>query len=65
MQTTTRNDRHDIRDWAATLVLGLLMAACIAVVAEPEASWMGFALAALYRAGGARRSCAARVASNR
>ncbi len=59
MQTTTRD--HDLRRFLTTMLLGLVMAAGIAVFAEPEASGLGFVLAAIYRHGGVRRSCAARL----
>ena len=59
MQTTTRSDQF--RRFLATLLLGLVMAAGIWVLAEPEVSWLGFALAAMYGHGGDRRSCAARL----
>ncbi len=60
MQTTTR--RTPIRRFAATMLLGLVMAALIAALAEPELAWLGFALAAVYAEAGGRRSCAARLA---
>jgi hypothetical protein len=59
MQTTTRSDR--VRQVLATLLLGLVMAAGIWVLAAPEASWVGFALAAMYGHDGTRRSCATRL----
>ena len=58
MQTTTRSDQ--VRQVLGTMLLGLAMAAGIWVVAEPEVSWIGFALAAIHHHGRARRSCAAR-----
>ncbi len=52
MQTTTRS----LRPFLATMLLGLLMAAGIALLAAPEMSWLGFALAAMVGPGGPRRS---------
>jgi len=61
MPTTTLS--HRIRFSLATLLLGLVMAAGIYLVAEPEFAWMGFVLAAMYSHGGGRSACAGRVGS--
>ena len=55
---TTSTDR--LRHVLITLLLGLAMAAGIALLAEPELAWLGFALAAAYRHAHGDRSCAAR-----
>jgi len=60
MQTTTRSDRFGA--FLATMLLGLVMAAGISAIADPELAWLGFALAAMYAThGSARRPCAPRV----
>ncbi len=59
MQTTTR--RTPTRQFLSTMLLGLVMAAVLAVLAEPELAWMGFVLAAVFADAAGRRSCAARV----
>ncbi len=47
MSTTARSSR--IQPFLMTMLLGLVMAALIFVVAGPELSWLGFALAGMYR----------------
>ncbi len=56
---TTSSDH--LRHLLITMLLGLAMAAGIAVLAEPALAWLGFALAATYRHVGGGRSCAARL----
>jgi hypothetical protein len=63
MQKTTR--RTPIRQFLATMLLGLVMAVLIAVLAEPELAWLGFALAAIHREAGGRGSCASRLRAAR
>ena len=56
---TTSSDH--LRHLLFTMLLGLAMAAGIALLAEPALAWLGFALAATYRHVGGGRSCAARL----
>ena len=58
MQTTRRTQVQQV---LATMLLGLVMAATIHLLAEPELAWMGFALAGMYGHMSRRRSCAARI----
>ena len=59
MQTMTRSAQ--MRHLLATMLLGLAMAAGIALLAAPEIAWFGFALAAIGSHGGWGRSCGARL----
>jgi hypothetical protein len=59
MPTTTR--RTQVQQFLATMLLGVVMAAVIYLLADPEVAWIGFALAAVYGHTGQRRSCSARI----
>ena len=61
MSTTTRS--AELRQVLLTLLLGLVMAAGIWVVAEPELAWVGFAMAAAPRSASRGRGCLPRFAS--
>ena len=56
------SDRRPLRELILTLALGVLMAAGLYVAAGSEVAWIGFALAATYRASTPGRACDARLA---
>ncbi len=61
MTTTTRSQQF--QQFLETMLLGLVMAAGIGVLAEPELAWAGFAVAGIYRAAPTGRSCLPRLPS--
>ena len=61
MSTTTR--KQQFQQFLVTVLFGLVMATGIWFAAEPELAWVGFAMAAIYRAAPRRRSCRPRLAS--
>jgi hypothetical protein len=61
MSTTTRS--RQLQQALLTVVLGLVMAAGLWVVAEPELAWLGFAKAAVLPAPALGPRCTARLAS--
>ncbi len=61
--STTRRSRF-LHSFMMTMLLGLVMAAGIYALAEPELAWLGFAMAGMYRASGpVSESCRARIRS--
>jgi hypothetical protein len=59
MSTNPRN--RPFPQFCLAMLLGLVMAAAIAVFAEPGLAWLGFAMAGIYRAIPRRRECLAGV----
>ena len=60
--STTTSSQH-VQRFLLTMLRGLVMAGGIWVLAEPELSWLGFALAGIYRAAPGRRACGPRLRS--
>jgi hypothetical protein len=60
MPTTTRSPQ--LVHFAATLVLGLVLAVGIALVGGADAAWLGFVLAAMHAEAPHGRSCVTRLA---